>query len=72
MLELHPLPHFLMTRGLILTLALLCSAIVLLSIGQPYWIALYYARALQSNAALLLGRSLLGPLLLEDVLRRTL
>ena len=69
MLELHPLPHFLLTRGLVLTLLLLCSAAVLLTAGEPIWLALQYARTLQSDALVLLGASLWGPLLLEDILR---
>ena len=69
MAQLHPLPYFLLTRGLVLTCALLLSAIVLLAAGEPHWLALWYARQLQSSDAVLLGTSLFGPLLLEDVLR---
>ena len=69
-ISLHPLPHFLLTRGLALTCALLLSAVVLLAAGEPWHLALWYARRLQSSAAVLLGTSLIAPLLLEDLLRR--
>lgn len=70
--SLHPLPHYLMTRGLWLTFALLFSAAVLLLAGRDPWLAGWYAHYLQSMAAVMLGASLIGPLLLEDVLRKTL
>ena len=70
MTQLHPLPHFLLTRGLALTCALLLSAILLLTAGEPAWLALRYAQTLQSTAAALLGIALLGSLLLEDLLRK--
>ena len=63
--RLHELSFFLMTRGLFLTFALLLA-------GQDPWLAGWYARYLQSMACVLFGVSLIGPLLLEDVLRRTL
>lgn len=69
--ELHDLPYFLLTRGLWLTFALLISASVLLLAGQNPWLAGWYARYLQSMAAVMLGVSLIGPLLLEDILRKT-
>ena len=69
MAQLHPLPYFLLTRGLVLACAPLLSALLLLAAGEPHWLALWYARQLQSSAAVLLGTSLFGPLLLEDVLR---
>lgn len=70
--QLHPLPHFLLTRGLCLTCALLLSACVLLLAGDNPWLAGWYARYLQSMAAVMLGVSLIGPLLLEDILRKTM
>lgn len=70
MTQLHPLSHFLLTRGLALTCALLLSAILLLTAGEPAWLALRYAQILQSSAAALLGTALLGSLLLEDLLRK--
>ena len=70
--RLHELSFFLMTRGLFLTYALLLAAVALLLAGQDPWLAGWYARNLQSKACVLFGVSLIGPLLLEDVLRRTL
>lgn len=72
MTDFHPLPHFLMTRGLCLTYALLLSACTLLLAGDNPWLAGWYARYLQSMSAVMLAVSLIGPLLLEDVLRKTL
>lgn len=69
---LHALPHFLLTRGLCLTCALLLSACALLLAGEDPWLAGWYARYLQSMAAVMLGVSLIGPLLLEDIMRKTL
>lgn len=68
---LRDLPHFLMTRGVLLTYALLLSSAALLLGGENIWLASWYARYLQSMAALLWGVSLIGPLLLEDVLRKS-
>lgn len=69
---LHDLPHFLLTRGLCLTCALLASACALLLAGDDPWLAGWYARYLQSMAGVMLAASLIGPLLLEDVMRKTL
>ena len=68
-ISLHPLPHFLLTRGLALTCALLLSAVALLAAGEPRWLALWYAQQLQSSAVMLLGAALIGPLLLEEILQ---
>ena len=48
------------------------AAVALLLAGQDPWLAGWYARYLQSMSCVLFGVSLIGPLLLEDVLRRTL
>lgn len=69
---LHELPFFLMTRGICLTYLLLASAIVFVLAGRDQWLAGWYASYLRSTAHILFGISLIGPLLLEDVLRRTL
>ena len=70
--RLHELSFFLMTRGLFLTYALLLAAVALLLAGQDPWLAGWDARYLPAMACVLFGVSLIGPLLLEDVLRRTL
>lgn len=71
MTELHALPHFLLTRGIALTCTLLLSAAALLLAGQNPWLAQWYAQYLETAAALLLGISSTGALLLEDVMRKS-
>ena len=64
-------PGLLLRRlAVLLVGALLLSAILLLTAGEPAWLALRYAQTLQSSAAALLGIALLGSLLLEDLLRK--
>lgn len=69
--QLHELSFYLMTRGICLTYLLLLSAIALLLGGRDPWLAGWYANHLQNMAHILFGVSLIGPLLLEDVLRRS-
>ena len=66
---LHTLPYYLMTRGLWLTYAYLASAILLLLAGGGGEAA-WYAAYLESMAQVLLGTALIGPMLLEELLRR--
>ena len=66
---LHTLTYYLMTRGLWLTYAYLASAILLLLAGGGGEAA-WYAAYLESMAQVLLGTALIGPILLEELLRR--
>lgn len=67
---LHELTYYMMTHGLWLTYAYLTSAIFLLLKGEDSHLASWYAAYMQSMAAVLLGASLIGALLLEDILRK--
>ena len=65
----HELTYYLMTRGLWLTYAYLAAAILTLVQGEEPWLAGWYARYYQSLSVVMFGTSLIGPLLVEDVLR---
>ena len=68
---LHDWPLFLLTRGLCMTTIFLLAALLLRLWTGPAdpWLLNWYADYVQAMAAVLLGTSLIGPLLLEDVLR---
>lgn len=68
---LRDLTHFLMTRGFFLTYTLLISSAVFLLWGENVWLAGWYAHYLQVAAVAMWGVSLIGPLLLEDILRKS-
>lgn len=69
-IPIHELSHYIMTRGLFLTFLFLIAAVALLT-GSTEWLAGWYAEYLFTMSAVLLGVSLLGPLLVEDIYRRT-
>ena len=70
---LHDWPLFVLTRGLCMTTVFLLAALLLRLWTGPAdpWLLNWYADYVQAMAAVLLGASLIGPLLLEDVLRRS-
>lgn len=70
---LHDWSLFILTRGLCLTATFLLSSLLMRLWTGPAnpWLLLWYADYLESMATVLLGLSLIGSLLMEDVLRRT-
>ena len=66
---LHECSFYILTRGLLLTAVFLLAGMALL-LHSSAWVAARYAEYLLAMGAVLLGSSLLGPLLLEDVLRK--
>ena len=70
---LHDGSLFVLTRGLCLTATFLLASLLMLLWTGPAnpWLLHWYADYLESMATVLLGLSLIGSLLLEDVLRRT-
>lgn len=75
MADMQPLSYYVLTRCLLLTCALLASALVMLVWAGGYTyesVRLYfYAEYTQSMALIVLGAGLIGSALLEDVLVHT-
>lgn len=67
---LHELSFYILTRGLFLAFTMLLSSLVFLAAGGGVWLSLWYAKYLQTMAAVLFGAALLGSLLVEDILKR--
>lgn len=69
------LPHYILSRGLLLTCALLLSCLaVLLRARSPAadtLLLLGYAEHIQTMALIVLGAGLIGSALMEDVLEYT-
>ncbi|NCB62388.1 MAG: hypothetical protein EOM52_02055 [Clostridia bacterium] len=68
-IPIHELSYYILTRGLFLTFLFLAAAVALLA-GNATWLAIWYAEYLFTMGAVLLATSLIGPLLVEDILRR--
>lgn len=70
--RMHPLPRFVLTRGILLSCALLASALIMLvwadSTSRNVYLLLAYADYTIDMAAAVLGTGLFGSLLLEHVL----
>ena len=68
--EMRPLSYFILTRGLLLTGALLVSALVMLvwagSVSGPTYLLRDWADYTVDMAAVVLGAGLIGSLLLEE------
>ena len=66
----HELTFYILTRGLFLTFLFVLAAVAMLE-GERTWLATQYAQYLFAMGAVLMGASLIGPLLVEDILRKT-
>lgn len=66
----HDWTFYILTRGLCLTLLFLLGAVAL-HLGSSAWLAVQYANHLFTMGGVLLAVSLIGPLLVEDILRKT-
>lgn len=68
---LHALTYYLMGRGVLVACSLAASAIAIALFGRDPWLAGVYVGYLEAYIPVVFGAALIGPLLLEDVLRKT-
>lgn len=70
--DMRELPHYIISRGLLLTCTLLtCCVVILLYARDPAAdtaLLTAYAQHIQTSALLVMGASLIGSALLEDVM----
>lgn len=75
MTKFHPWPDYIIKKGFFLSCALLASALILSvwasAAPNAFYLLRRYAEYSQTSAATVLAASLIGGLLLEDILRKS-